>query len=87
MEPVSAGQPVSAVLTAVSTRPSRPAIVWKTNSVGVSPLKKLSSTKPFASGSFWARAKWGRERRSKPSGGRFPDMAWTQGAVFELPPA
>lgn len=29
--------PVSAVFTAVSTRPSRPAIVWKKNSVGVRP--------------------------------------------------
>jgi hypothetical protein len=38
--------PVSAVLTAVSTRPSRPAMVWKKNSLGVSPLKKLLATKP-----------------------------------------
>jgi hypothetical protein len=30
--------PVSAVFTAVSTRPSLPAIVWKKNSVGVRPL-------------------------------------------------
>jgi hypothetical protein len=30
--------PVSAVLTAVSTSPSRPPMVWKKNSVGVRPL-------------------------------------------------
>jgi hypothetical protein len=42
--------PVSAVLTAVSTKPSRPPIVWKKNSVGVKPVKKLFSTKPLASG-------------------------------------
>lgn len=43
--------PVSAVLTAVSTRPSRPAMVWKKNSVGVRPEQKLSATKPLAAGS------------------------------------
>jgi hypothetical protein len=32
--------PVSAVLTAVSTKPSRPPIVWKKNSVAVRPEKK-----------------------------------------------
>lgn len=42
--------PVSAVLTAVSTSPSLPPIVWKKNSVGVRPEKKLFSTKPFAAG-------------------------------------
>lgn len=44
--------PVSAVLTAVSTRPSRPPIVWKKNSVGVRPEQKLFSTKPLAAGIF-----------------------------------
>ena len=42
--------PVSAVLTAVSTKPSLPAIVWKKNSVGVSPEQKLFDTKPLALG-------------------------------------
>lgn len=30
--------PVSAVFTAVSTRPSRPPMVWKKNSVGLRPV-------------------------------------------------
>lgn len=44
--------PVSAVFTAVSTKPSRPAIVWKKNSVGVRPEKKLFETNPLAAGIF-----------------------------------
>lgn len=47
--------PVSAVFTAVSTRPSLPPIVWKKNSVGVRPLQKLFCTKPRADGSLAVR--------------------------------
>src|SRR5580704_2452436 len=42
--------PVSAVFTAVSTRPSRPDMAWKRNSVGVKPEKKLLRTNPFEGG-------------------------------------
>lgn len=53
--------PVSAVLTAVSTRPTRPAIVWKKNSVGVNPVKKLFWTKPLAAG-ILARRNQGKNK-------------------------
>lgn len=52
--------PVSSVLTAVSMIPSLPPIVWKKNSVGVSPEKKLLLTKPLATGDSSSLAKWGR---------------------------
>ena len=39
--------PAPTVFTAVSTRPSRPAMVWKKNSVGRKPLKKELATKPL----------------------------------------
>ena len=42
--------PVSAVLHAVSMRPSRPPIAWKKNSWGVRPLRYEFSTKPRDSG-------------------------------------
>ena len=67
--------PVSAVFTAVSTRPSRPAIVWKKNSVGRIPLKNEFATKPFAAGVFSPRLKCGSERSANPSGGRVPPTA------------
>mmetsp|Transcript_3565 Transcript_3565/g.12138 ORF Transcript_3565/g.12138 Transcript_3565/m.12138 type:complete len:207 (+) Transcript_3565:1321-1941(+) len=67
--------PVSAVFTAVSTRPSRPAIVWKKNSVGRIPLKNEFATNPFAAGVFSPLLKCGSERSAKPSGGRCPPTA------------
>lgn len=42
--------PVSAVLIAVSTKDSLPAIVWKKNSGALNPVKKLFLTNPIASG-------------------------------------
>ena len=67
--------PVSAVFTAVSTRPSRPAMVWKKNSVGRIPEKKELATKPFASGVFSPLRKCGSDRPANPSGGRDPPTA------------
>lgn len=42
--------PVSAVLQAVSIKPSLPPIVWKKNSVAFKPEKKLLLTNPLAAG-------------------------------------
>ena len=52
-------------------RPSLPPIVWKKNSVAVSPVKKLFFTNPFAAGCFEFFSKWGKERSVKPLGTLF----------------
>ena len=60
--------PVSAVFTAVSTKPSLPPIVWKKNSVAVRPEKKLFGTNPLAAGVRENRSKCGKVRFTKPFG-------------------
>lgn len=64
--------PVSAVLTAVSTKPSRPPIVWKKNSVAVRPEKKELATNPLAAGKSDSGLKCGSVRFTKPFSMRFP---------------
>jgi hypothetical protein len=78
--------PVSAVLTAVSTRPSRPPMVWKKNSVAVSPEKKELATKPFAAGSLARAGKMGSVRSTNPSWIRAPPTdCWpTHATICEM---
>jgi len=51
-----------------------PPIVWKKNSVGVIPLKKLFDTNPFATGLFALipNSKCGNALPKKPSGDLLP---------------
>jgi len=68
--------PVSAVLIAVSTKDSLPAIVWKKNSGEDSPVKKLFLINPKASGSGISSfsGKWGKVLPENPFGTLLPPI-------------
>mmetsp|Transcript_11831 Transcript_11831/g.47731 ORF Transcript_11831/g.47731 Transcript_11831/m.47731 type:complete len:207 (+) Transcript_11831:152-772(+) len=75
--------PVCAVLTAVSTRPSRPPMVWKKNSVAERPATNEFLTKPLADGSSACAAKCGSVRSTKPLAMRLPSTAcWPRQAII-----
>eukprot|EP00659_Diplonema_papillatum_P008561 gene8560-biopygen8549 len=75
--------PVSAVFTAVSTRPSLPPIVWNQNSWGWSPVKNEFATKPRSFGSRENRRKCGKARWMNPSPIRFPvTVCWPRTAAI-----
>lgn len=67
----------------IKLSPSLPPIVWKKNSVGVNPVKKLFATKPFAAGSLECISKWGSDLCKNPFGIREPlRVCWPTHAII-----